>query len=65
MDSNLLQSFNTASGITQLQHKPTHYATGTVKPGFQYRKRYYPVATQASGNADLFELIIPFQYRKR
>jgi len=40
-------SFNTASGITQLQPYKAKFPGYTFNFKFQYRKRYYPVATLA------------------
>ncbi len=56
--------FNTASGITQLQLIMT-YVINSKKPSglFQYRKRYYPVATSVGEIAKI--LGFKFQYRKR
>ena len=39
--------FNTASGITQLQLFSREFNQAAVSGTFQYRKRYYPVATKS------------------
>ena len=58
--------FNTASGITQLQHRKHAAALAQLLKGFQYRKRYYPVATFVgkTGRHDMHAGGL-FQYRKR